>query len=252
VPENALNEIRQALPQVSASANSFFEFTPDLNAKLAKLAEEKAQEYDYLRNETASYEAGLGFEHSCTLSASDLEKQANQILQELRRDDVERYYNTGPKRTGYAGQEHPRFCGDHFLSNADIIEKTQVFKLIRAMPKGAHLHIHFNANLRPHVLLGIAKTMERMFIWSNIPLDTQEAYDRCRIQFSIMNDSAVTEKGAGDLFDPAYKGGTVMQFGQFLRKFPGGEDAADRWLQSKLVFHEEEAHNLLQTADGWV
>ena len=34
---------------------------------------------------------------------------------------------------------------EHFLSITDLIEQTQLFAICRDMPKGAHLHIHFNA-----------------------------------------------------------------------------------------------------------
>ncbi|KAL1838958.1 hypothetical protein VTJ49DRAFT_2030 [Mycothermus thermophilus] len=253
VPESTLNDLRSAMQRDPASGDAddrFFPITPDLDGKLADYAKERVREYDELRQQATLYETALGFEHTCASRASPLEVQANEVLQQLRRDDVARVYDAAPKRRGYRGQEHSRFCGDHFLSNVELIEQTQVYALIRAMPKGAHLHIHFNANLLPSVLLDIAKDMERMFIWSNIPLDRPEAYHLCRIQFSIMNDDAVRQKGEGVPFDPEYQGGTVMQFGQFRRAFPGGEDAADRWLQSKLVFDEEEAHNLHQTAEG--
>ncbi|KAL2266167.1 hypothetical protein VTJ83DRAFT_5519 [Remersonia thermophila] len=253
VPESTLNDIRNLMardPAPGAAEGRFFSVTPELEGKLAHHAREMAQEYDELRQQAALYEASLGFEHACASRASPLEVQANEVLQRLRREDVARIYDAAPKRRGYRGQEHSRFCGDHFLSNVELIEKTQVYALIRAMPKGAHLHIHFNANLLPQVLLGIAKGMERMFIWSNIPLNCPEAYDLCRIQFSIMNDDAVRQKGEGVLFDPGYQSGAVMQFGQFRRAFPKGEKAADNWLESKLLFDEDEAHNLLQTAEG--
>lgn len=224
----------------------------ELKQKLASYSEKKEKEYTDLRQRCTEYERSLGFESTSTEKESEVEIRANEIFQQLKEDDITRIYQTAPEKRGYHGQKHPRFFGDHFLSNVDLIEQTQLFRLCEAMPKGAHLHIHFNANLDPGVLLGIAKGMERMFIWSNVPLTGQESYDLCRIQFSIMNDKAVKEKGEGDLFTKDYRGGTVMQFQKFLAAYPGGPEAADAWLQSKLVFHEEEAHNLLQTADGLV
>ncbi len=250
VPDQTLRDLRHVLGNSDVSEGSLFEISKDLLDTLAQYAEGKVTEYDDLRHQGTLHESSLGFDSSCTKNATPLEVRANEVLQQLKKDDVARFYETAPKQRGYHGQEHPRFYGDHFLSNADIIEQTQLFALCRAMPKGAHLHIHFNANLLPDVLLGIARGMKRMFIWSNIPLDRGEAFDLCRIQFSIMSEEAVTEKGVGNPFGSNYQGGCVMQFQQFRGAFPGGEEAADTWLQSKLVFQEEEAHNLLQTADG--
>jgi adenosine deaminase CECR1 len=252
VPEDDLRQLRGALEKSQPSGGAPFEINEELGAKLASYAQEKMKTYDSVRQQGSRYEGSLGFDFVCTESAKELEIEANKVLQHLKKNDIARFYEPAPKKRGYRGQEHPRFYGDHFLSNADLIEQTQLFALCRAMPKGAHLHIHFNANLLPSVLLGIAKDMERMFIWSNIALDRPEAYDLCRIQFSIMSEETVQEKGKGNPFAKNYKCGAVMQFQEFLKAYPGGQEAADQFLQNKLVFHEEEAHNLLQTQEGLV
>lgn len=252
VPETLLDELRKITKKNQVSGDGFFEITKDLEAKLASHGEQKVKEYDALRQQAVLHEGSLGFDFACTNSAKEFEIEANKVLQRLKKSDIARFYETAPKRSGHGGQEHDRFYGDHFLSNVELIEKTQLFALCQAMPKGAHLHIHFNTNLRPGVLLGIAKDMERMFIWSNIPLDRPEAFNLCRIQFSIMGEAAVAEKGIGNPLDGNYQGGTVMQFQKFREAFSKGEEAADKWLQSKLVFQEEEAHNLLQTPEGSV
>ncbi|AEO58941.1 hypothetical protein MYCTH_2306716 [Thermothelomyces thermophilus ATCC 42464] len=251
IPGQFLRELRGSSEKGRPGEESTsFWISKELEEKLASYSEKKAQEYSDLRQKGTEYERSLGFDSACTKTAKPIEVKANAVFQHLKKNDIARFYETAPKKRGYRGQEHPRFYGDHFLSNADLIEQTQLFALCRAMPKGAHLHIHFNSNLPPSVLLGIAKDMKRMFIWSNIPLDRPEAYDLCRIQFSIMNEKAVEERGAGNLFHKDYGGGTVMQFQEFREAYPGGPEAADAWLQSKLVFQEEEAHNLLQTAEG--
>lgn len=252
VSEDDLRDLRGALKKSQPSGDAPLRINEELGAKLASYAQEKLKTYDSVRRQGTRYEGSLGFDFVCTESAKELEVEANKVLQRLKKNDIARFYEPAPKKRGYRGQEHPRFYGDHFLSNADIIEQTQLFALCRAMPKGAHLHIHFNANLLPSVLLGIAKDMDRMFIWSNVALDQPEAYDLCRIQFSIMSEETVEEKGKGNPFAKNYKSGTVMQFQEFMKAYPGGQEAADQFLQQKLVFHEEEAHNLLQTQEGLV
>ncbi|GAB1315879.1 Adenosine deaminase domain-containing protein [Madurella fahalii] len=214
---------------------------------------QKTEAYDALRKEVAQHEGAMGFEFACTKNASDLEIRANVVLQRLKEQDIERFYKTAKPKTGYHGQKHARFYGDHFLSNVDIIKETQLFGLCRAMPKGAHLHIHFNANLLPNFLLGIAKKMEHMFIWSNMSLAKDTALEECRIQFSIMSNETAKSRGEGNLLDCRYEGQRVMRFKEFIdefrRRHKHGMDV-DAWLQNKLVFQEEEAHNMLQTAEG--
>lgn len=233
------------------------------DATASEAQDKTAQQYNILRSDIRQAEAALAFDHVCTRKAKLLEIKANQKLQQLKQHDITNHYGTAKSRSGYHGQQHARFYGDHFLSNVSIIEQTQLFKLCRAMPKGAHLHIHFNANLLPDFLLNIAKDMPRMYVWSNTRLVDSSgkvdatAMDLCRIQFSILSPEAVEARGEGDIFHTTYKGGNgkepqVMQFARFRKEFPKWhiKDTVDAWLHNKLLFQEEETYGLLQTAEG--
>jgi adenosine deaminase CECR1 len=222
-----------------------------------------ANDYDKQRAEIMAREAALSWDFICKRDASPDEKKANRILQAMRKLDEEDIYAKAPCRRGYRGQEHPRFMGDHFLYNVDLINKTRLYQVAEKMPKGAHLHIHFNANLPPAFLIDIAKRMERMFITSNIPLVTvgehesepgyYDNFDRSKIQFSILSEKD-EKKGTGNLFDPDYPVDKrqPMSFKAFLEEFGKHytKCTVDQWLIDKLVFHEEEAHGWLQTAEG--
>ncbi|TDZ25440.1 Adenosine deaminase 2 [Colletotrichum orbiculare MAFF 240422] len=218
--------------------------------------------YHSQRDEIARRESTLSFDYRTTATASAKEKHVNAIIQAVKAQDKIAVYDAAEPRLGWGGQKHPRFPADHFLSNVDLIEKTELFSIAQKMPKGAHLHIHFNACLKPDVLLGIAKERKRMFITSDLPLArggaiSQEAADialhRCEIQFSILGPGKEHEKqGTGNCFSPQYAERQWMKYSQFLDEFPGhhnGQDP-DEWLASKLLFHEEEAHNHLQTVQG--
>ena len=240
---------------------------------------EDVDAYKAARDQVQKFEGALAFDYSCKIWATPLEKLANAILLKVRERDIKDVYEAAPPRKGYGGQLHPRFLGDHFLSNCDLIEKTHLFRIVRAMPKGAHLHIHFNANLLPNVLIEIAKGMERMYITSDIPLvpgGDSDAFDRCKIQFSILShESVASQGGEKSIFTKGYESRQPMPFADFLRQFRQKYESAhsgssrssncnspidgqsrmeagdvDAWLGYKLVFHEEEAHNFLQTSDG--
>jgi hypothetical protein len=233
--------------------------------------------YKAAREQVLKFEGALSYDYNCRISASQTERLANVILLKVRERDIKDVYEAAPPRRGYGGQLHPRFFGDHFLSNVDLIEKSHLYRIVCRMPKGAHLHIHFNANLLPNVLIDIAKDMDRMFITSDIPLvpgGDSDAFDRCKIQFSILSKEAVeTQGGEKSIFTQDYESRKPMPFKKFLAEFgdqfraahpvensngnspvdgrPRIEDVdVDKWLGYKLVFHEEEAHNFLQTSDG--
>lgn len=212
------------------------------------------ESYFAARRQLQEEENRLSFDHRCRQHASALEQKADAIVHKLRKLDNERIYDTAGHRAGHDGQTHRRFAGDHFLSNTDLIPKTALFDVARHMPKGAHLHIHFNACLPPSTLLDIAKTMERMYIMCSRPLlpdDEFESYRRSEFQFSIMcQDRAM--QNAGDIFSRNYEPWGAMRLSEFLERF-GQEYAGvdvDEWLYEKLAFGEAEAHGLLQTASG--
>jgi hypothetical protein len=254
-----------------------------------------AEKYEEQRALVLLREKALAFDYACFKKATDLERKAADVVRIVKKMDLERVYEMAEKREGHAGQKHPRVFGDHFLSNVELIERTWLFAIAKKMPKGGHLHIHFNANLRPGVLIGIASQMRRMFISSDIPLlpattTTEEKQarkssskeqveeptyfqdlDRCKIQFRINEEPDMKR---GDIFDANYgkeedaEGHQVrewMLFREFRERFSSqfpeyngpwnpedGETTkeVDRWLCSKLVFDEREAHNMLQSADG--
>ncbi|KAL2186916.1 Metallo-dependent hydrolase [Thermothelomyces heterothallicus CBS 203.75] len=159
------------------------------------------------------------------------------------------------------------FTNNHFLHNVNIIERTKLFRLCQGMPKGAHLYIHFNANCHPSFLLNIAKEMDHMYIWSTKALTNKEAFQRCKIRFSILSEQNLKKKnplGNLNILSSEYKtyedlkdrGETGwMSYKTFRMLFPqhkieGVEKDVDKWLLSKLVFSAEEAYNSRQCAAG--
>lgn len=252
----------------------------------------------YRKDRDELFERGrqLSFKYNVTETATLAEQAATEKLRIIRRNDELAIYRKAPKLTGYGSQEHLRFAGDHFLTNASLIERTALFKVAQHMPKGAHLHIHFNSMLPPHFLLGVAAKQCHMYIWSNKPLTSPESLDQCEIQFSIKSHQTIAEErrlqeiplepfhtelrelGALDqrlnllsseylvVGDSLGQGkGQAMNF-QHFRRFWNEErknwrhidemrrfdiDCQD-WLVSKLVFDEQEAHNVHQSATGYV
>jgi adenosine deaminase CECR1 len=210
-----------------------------------------AQEYFASRQRLLELEQTIDFDHTCRMNATPLEKRVDAIVRRLKRRDAEDVYGRAATRKDGLGQNHARFAGDHFLSNVDLINKSRLFKVAKQMPKGGHLHIHFNSCLLPNVLLDIAKEMDRMFITSTIPLTSRDSLRECEIQFFMLRPE---KEIPGNLFSSKYEKGSTMRFQDFLQEFPKRFDGqeADRWLESKIMFEESEAHNILQTAAGYV
>lgn len=218
--------------------------------------------YFQARNRLIQDEKRLGFENNCERDASELEKKVDAILDTLRQRDNDYYAKRKQReyktRLGDT-QNHARFAGDHFLSNRDLIDETALFKVAREMPKGAHLHIHYNACLPPSVLLDIAFEMDHMYIKSDRSLLLPDDLSQCQLEFSIRSLKQerldkLDETLVKTLFSAAYRPTTWMKLSTFKEGFETtftDQNARD-WLVEKMLFTEEETHNPLQTAAGYV
>ncbi|KAL7904326.1 Metallo-dependent hydrolase [Trichoderma velutinum] len=213
------------------------------------------RDYYEKRRQLVEQEKLLAFDWEYRMNASGRELVVDNIIRRVKDWDVSNTYDRSASKEGYQGQSHSRFAGDHFLSNISLIEQTKMFKIITQMPKGAHLHIHFNACLSPKILLDVAKGMDRMFIMSNLPLTSDnnfENFDKCEIKFSIKPPQ---DEKPGNLFDANYQAEQTMKFAAFVEQFPrtfnkSADSDVDTWLLGKLLFNEHEVYEPLRTVTG--
>jgi adenosine deaminase CECR1 len=209
-------------------------------------------------------EKAIAFDAEVTASSSSIEKQAAVLVRKLKAYDWEHTY--GPLRDAQSGR---RTEGEHFLGNVDLINQTELIKVAKRMPKGAHLHIHFNACLPARFLIQQARDIDAMYIRSDLPLTTDENWEACRISFMVMTlDEATHTKDAngvktyvplGDVWDENYEPNRWMSYKKFQRHFKYTDRSghvlrnthgAETWLEQKMIISEEEAHNVHQSSKG--
>ncbi|KAI0139101.1 Metallo-dependent hydrolase [Hypoxylon sp. NC0597] len=120
-------------------------------------------------------EVRLNFQNAMMEHASPQEQNANEALLKERQSDNDKLYH---------GQSH--FSEDHFSRNRHIIDNSRILRSARYMPKGSHLHLHFNSTLLPTFLLDIAKEMPNMYISSPThKLRSKNDFDKCEIVFTL-------------------------------------------------------------------
>ncbi|KAF2214847.1 hypothetical protein CERZMDRAFT_110415 [Cercospora zeae-maydis SCOH1-5] len=167
-----------------------------------------------------------------------------------------------------------RDMGGRFLVNKDRISRSKVFDIAKQMPKGAHLHLHFNAELPAEDLLPLARSPAvegTMFIRSTKPLLEIEDYDDCEIVFDVLP----RHTAQGDLFSldydptcktkahPRWQQSTAwMLWRTFRERFPEGvyienydpDDTvlgrAEQWARDKMILTRGKAYGPGQTTNG--
>lgn len=164
---------------------------PDLAPDSPTETQQPESQYFQDRVEIERRGRQLAFDHALTVKATTSEQKAKVLLEIIRQNDEVVFYSLADPLQGYRGQKHRRFAGDHFLTNSEILVQTALFRVAQEMPKGAHLHLHFNSTLLPNELLDIAENMEQMYISSDKALTSAENCDTCEIQF-LMKSEVVT------------------------------------------------------------
>ncbi|KFY95451.1 hypothetical protein V498_03369 [Pseudogymnoascus sp. VKM F-4517 (FW-2822)] len=207
--------------------------------------------YNAERASVLAAERAEAFDGQARDTASELENKANEIVVAIRQRDAELVHGGGLDMLGKVMTPDK-----HFVGNASNITRTSLFKIAQQMPKGAHLHCHFNSCLPPQFLLRHAKNNAHMYIKSDLALNSEENKELAEIQFQmhVIDEEKHLEPSAS-LLHESYKSSFHADnkrkgwysYDKFLQEYPGGEGAAEEWLASKLLFTEEEVYGISQT-----
>ena len=212
-------------------------------------------------------ERSRAFDAEAIARASKIEKEAAALVQKIRAFDWDNTYGKS-----HDAQGHPtgkRTEGEHFLGNVDLINKTELMRVAKRMPKGAHLHIHFNSCLPARFLIQQAKYIDAMYIRSTLPLTSPENMAASRISFMVLTlheathvkDAAGKETHVplGNVWDTGYVCNAWMPYKKFQQYFDfvdengqalKGTLGAEIWLERKMLISEDEAYSVHQTGRG--
>jgi adenosine deaminase CECR1 len=216
--------------------------------------------------------------------STTIERKAEIIIRAIR--EYERNVMFGNKPSEAIPGPETRDMGGQFLTNKDRINnESKLYEIAKMVPKGALLHLHFNAELYPERLLLKARKMDNMYIRSIRPLLDQNDLDLTEMVFNVLDPTMVASDI--DIFSPEYPGDATnwkqgplmwkvwMPWNRFRDEFEkkdfskryiqqGNKPAvhncgetghidlepAENWLKSKMVLSPEEAYGPEQTVNG--
>ncbi|KAF7957701.1 hypothetical protein EAE96_003272 [Botrytis aclada] len=270
-PDSEIKEIQREKPR-SSILKMPQSGRPGTRAKeIWRLAIEKREfdtpeDYDKALQSLQLAERRTAFDAKAEELASEVEKKAAKMVQRITDFDWENTYGKSVDAKGLATEN--RTQGEHFLGNVGLINDTKLFEIAKRMPKGAHLHIHFNSCLPAQFLIQQARDIDAMYIRSTLPLTSRENYTASRISFMVMTPHEATHvKGEeketyvplGDITEIDYVPNSWMPYKQFQERFNfvdetdtrlSGTTGAETWLERKMLISEDEAHGCSQTGRG--
>ncbi|CAH2093627.1 unnamed protein product [Euphydryas editha] len=150
------------------------------------------------RNNLLQEELNMMFGSDIMLS--DSEEQANKIIMELKTKEID---------YGFGNPHHFNFS-KHFFEYNDEVKDTELFKLIKAMPKGAMLHAHDTGILSPDYVLALTYK-------DNLFVCFEE--DNINFLFSLETPTASCKTVWQSLKEARYSSGNIEKFDAALRKY---------------------------------
>lgn len=211
------------------------------------------------RNHLLAGETARAWDAKARISASETEKKASKVIYQLREHEREHLFGNVASEA-IPGPE-TRDMGGQFLTNREHIRRSKIFEISRKAPKGAELHLHFNAELHPVELLNRAEALETMFIRSTQPLVADANFETTEIVFSVLPKP---EEGAPvpDIFSSEYNPDVKqnqcwMPWRKFRYQFCRNKyceknnfRSTEDWIMKKLVLSEDEVYGKDQTVNG--
>lgn len=185
----------------------------------------------------------------------EMERRAATIISRIR--EYERTVTFGNLATEALPDDEDLDMGGQYLTNKERIDtQSELFKISKMVPKGALLHLHFNAGLNPEILLEQARNMKTMYIKSTQPITDESQLGTIEVILSVLGRTSV--KPGVNIFSGEYTEGEWMRWSEFQeefeKKFPKKYrkkplSQAENWLLSKMVLSKEEIYDPEQTVN---
>ncbi|KAJ5609943.1 hypothetical protein N7510_006662 [Penicillium lagena] len=189
-------------------------------------------DYEAARLALQQEEQQQAFDFAFKQDQSALEVQANKIFERIRITEHERILSvSGPE------------ADKKFYSALSAIETSDLMRIARRAPKGALLHCHFDAMLPPETMIPVAQEMHNMHIRCTVPLATPCSFVEALPEMRLLTQTEAAAMSHVNIFHEDYSLETWMPYRNFRQQFPTGEQAADKWLVSKILLQKHDAYS---------
>jgi adenosine deaminase CECR1 len=167
----------------------------DYTTEHAKLLQEESDDaWDLEARSQAQFMTG---------EEQDDEKKAARIVQAIR--EYERRVTFGNQASEAIPGPETLDMGGQFLTNKERINKKSIlYRIAQKVPKGGLLHLHFNAELYPDLLLIRARSMKNMYVRSIRPLLEEVDFNDTEMVFNVLDSEKVTPNV--NIFSDQYQG----------------------------------------------
>jgi len=213
------------------------QYPPDTDLAPSQLLQYISRFYER-RDDLLAREEEMGSDWVYEQTASPDEVAANRVIQALRKRDDELIY-----RRAAPGLGRLPSAGDPVASITSLIERTTLYKILRNMPKGGDLCLHFHMDKDPQTLVHAIQECPGMFISCDRSL-VSDLSKPCEMKFLPFLEGAEQKEGSPwNVFSGDYVAGKWMKLSHFLSEFKHCHrfSCAEKWLGHQLLLaHRDE------------
>ncbi|KAH7148702.1 hypothetical protein EDB81DRAFT_868865 [Dactylonectria macrodidyma] len=183
-------------------------------------------------------------------SLSPIAKRACAIVEKIRDHENAAIWTAEVEEDLAQQSNECIFPGMMFMLAKDRMEKTNLWKIVRRMPKGSLLHAHLDAMVNFDFLLDELLRTPGMHMSSDQPLHNKAALEDAEPSFRFR----AQEQTEGSVWDENYKPGTFLLLTKVADEFPdGGKAGFLKWLKARCVLSTRDVHEQHHGIDAiWV
>ncbi|KAG8769995.1 hypothetical protein FRC12_004588 [Ceratobasidium sp. 428] len=192
---------------------------------------------EYIKNRDAliASERALRFDSGAIASATEQENRAVNIIKKIRTREAADIWNASTEKLMYPGME--------FLIAKETILQTELYKIIKKMPKGGLLHGHMDA------MCDAAFLYQTALEYPNMHIRVPSAINSTSTPFPLPQFKPLSleltnqHKDATSLTSPSYEPNSWVPLSTARQNFQfGGPEAFDKWIIGSMMINPKEAY----------
>ncbi|PYH98711.1 adenosine deaminase family protein [Aspergillus ellipticus CBS 707.79] len=217
------------LPFSLLSAAISFDGEPDVNSSAV-------ERHMQSRSAMITLEKRQRQDHDFRQNLSPVAQQADAIVEAIRKNETDNYWRVAGTPED---EEAERFAGEVFPKARPLIPATQLWNIVKRMPKGALLHAHLSAMFPFETILDVIMNTEEMVISASQPVLDESEWENATIAFGHVNHTIAASGPSIDSAD--YVPNTQLPIQYAASSFTGGQAHFTEFVMSKLEIPPEES-----------
>ncbi|KAL7937036.1 Metallo-dependent hydrolase [Trichoderma chlorosporum] len=172
-------------------------------------------------------------------SLSPIARRACAIVDRIRAHEQATVWTPSVEEQLAQETKQSIFPGMMFMMAKDRMEKTNLWKIVRRMPKGSLLHAHMDAMVDFDFILDELLKTPGMHMSSDVPLTDHESREKSVVRFRFR----AKERVDGSIWDRNYEPGSFLLLTKVADEFPeGGRPGFLKWLKSRCTLSLVDSH----------